>query len=142
MECQCDRASRMRRNHRCGREDGAVNRLHRSWRDHTDTVAHAQLIHRRHLAELFASEVDDRPRRTVTVKTVKSAFDVFGASATSMPLVGPVDPASVGAFAEGGFICVAIPVVCLGDFGTRGEPVGRHRAPCVTAPGSPCLASS
>lgn len=83
-----------------------------------DAAARDRLTHRGYLAELLATEVDDRAERR-RIRRIREAhfprhkdLDDFDTTIT------PIDPATIATLTAGGFIDTGTPIVFLGDSGT------------------------
>lgn len=83
-----------------------------------DAAARDQLTHRGYLAELLATEVDDRAERRRIRRTREARFPRIKHLDEFDTTLSPVDPATVATLAAGTFIDAGTPIVFLGDSGT------------------------
>jgi hypothetical protein len=108
-----------------------------------DAAARDQLTHRGYLAELLASEVDDRAERRRIRRIREARFPRHKHLTDFDTTISPIDGATIATLAAGRFINTATPVVFLGDSGTGkthlliGAGLAAchtgHRVRCVTA---------
>jgi DNA replication protein DnaC len=83
-----------------------------------DAAARDQLTHRGYLAELLATEVDDRAERRRLRRIREARFPRLKHLADFDTSISPVDSATIATLAAGRFIDTGSPVVLLGDSGT------------------------
>ncbi len=83
-----------------------------------DAAARDQLTHRAYLAELLSTEVDDRAERRRIRRIREARFPRLKHLDEFDTTISPIDPATIGTLAAGGFIDAGTPVVFLGDSGT------------------------
>jgi DNA replication protein DnaC len=83
-----------------------------------DAAARDQLTHRGYLAELLASEVDDRAERRRIRRIREARFPRHKHLTDFDTTISPIDGATIATLAAGRFINTATPVVFLGDSGT------------------------
>ena len=83
-----------------------------------DAAARDQLTHRGYLAELLATEVDDRAERRRIRRIRQARFPRLKHLADFDTSISVIDPATIATLTQGGFIDAGTPVVFLGDSGT------------------------
>ncbi|MCZ7532663.1 MAG: IS21-like element helper ATPase IstB [Acidimicrobiia bacterium] len=83
-----------------------------------DAAARDQLTHRGYLAELLATEVDDRTERRRARRIREAHFPRLKHLNEFDTTISPIDPATIGTLTQGNFIKAGTPVVFLGDSGT------------------------
>ncbi len=83
-----------------------------------DAAARDQLTHRGYLAELLASEVDDRTERRRIRRTREARFPRLKHLTEFDTAHSPIDPATIATLAHGAYIDAGTPIVFLGDSGT------------------------
>jgi len=83
-----------------------------------DAAARDQLTHRGYLAELLATEVDDRAERRRIRRIREARFPRRKHLSDFDTSLSPLDPATIATLAAGTFINDGTPVVFLGDSGT------------------------
>jgi DNA replication protein DnaC len=83
-----------------------------------DAAARDQLTHRGYLAELLATEVDDRAERRRIRRIREAHFPRHKDLADFDTSITPIDAATIGTLTAGGFIDTGTPIVFLGDSGT------------------------
>lgn len=83
-----------------------------------DAAARDQLTHRGYLAELLATEVDDRAERRRLRRIKEAHFPRPKHLADFDTTITPIDAATIGTLTSGKFIDNGTPVVLLGDSGT------------------------
>jgi DNA replication protein DnaC len=83
-----------------------------------DAAARDQLTHRGYLAELLASEVDDRAERRRIRRIRQAHFPRLKHLTDFDTTNSPIDGATIATLTHGGFINAGTPVVFLGDSGT------------------------
>ena len=86
--------------------------------DIADAAARDQLTHRAYLAELLATEVDDRAERRRIRRIREARFPRLKHLADFDTSISVIDPATIATLTAGGFIDAGTPVVFLGDSGT------------------------
>ena len=86
--------------------------------DIADAAARDQLTHRAYLAELLATEVDDRAERRRIRRIREARFPRLKHLADFNTTISPIDAATIGTLTQGAFITAGTPVVFLGDSGT------------------------
>ena len=99
-----------------------------------DAAARDQLTHRGYLAELLASEVDDRAERRRIRRIREAHFPRLKHLAEFDTSISPIDPATIATLTAGAFIDKGTPVVFLGDSGTGKTHllIGTGLAACET----------
>ena len=83
-----------------------------------DAAARDQLTHRGYLAELLATEVDDRAERRRIRRIREARFPRLKHLDEFDTTISPIDPATIGTLCAGQFINNGTPVVFIGDSGT------------------------
>ncbi len=83
-----------------------------------DAAARDQLTHRGYLAELLATEVDDRAERRRIRRIREARFPRLKHLAEFDTTISPIDGATIATLTQGAFINNGTPVVLLGDSGT------------------------
>ncbi|MFH1330927.1 MAG: IS21-like element helper ATPase IstB [Actinomycetota bacterium] len=83
-----------------------------------DAAARDRLTHRGYLAELLATEVDDRAERRRLRRIREARFPRLKHLADFDTTTSPLDPATIATLAAGRFIDTGTPVLFLGDSGT------------------------
>jgi DNA replication protein DnaC len=83
-----------------------------------DAAARDQLTHRGYLAELLATEVDDRTERRRIRRIREARFPRLKHLAEFDTTHSPIDGATIATLSHGAFIDAGTPVVFLGDSGT------------------------
>ena len=83
-----------------------------------DAAARAQLTHRGYLAELLATEVDDRAERRRIRRIREARFPRLKHLTDFDTTHSPITPTTIATLAAGQFIDNGTPIVLLGDSGT------------------------
>ncbi len=83
-----------------------------------DAAARDQLTHRGYLAELLATEVDDRAERRRIRRIKEARFPRHKHLSNFDTTNSPIDPATIATLTAGAFIDAGTPIVFLGDSGT------------------------
>jgi len=83
-----------------------------------DAAARDQATHRGYLAELLATEVDDRAERRRHRRIREARFPRHKHLTAFDTTNTPIDPATIATLAAGAFIDAGTPIVLLGDSGT------------------------
>lgn len=83
-----------------------------------DAAARDQLTHRGYLAELLATEVDDRAERRRIRRIKEARFPRHKHLQDFDTTNSPIDPATIATLTAGAFINAGTPIILLGDSGT------------------------